>query len=52
MAPYTWGPEHENVTVSMEGPELVILDVVNGQIKAVEVLDRDDVKAVIDDVVP
>lgn len=41
-----WGPQHTNVTPET-ATGMVILDVVDGRIRYVEVLHRDDVKSVI-----
>lgn len=41
-----WGAQHENVTPET-ATDMVILDVVDGRIRHVEVLYRDDVKSVI-----
>jgi hypothetical protein len=47
----SWGPGHENVTLEVTKGD-VILDVVERKIVAVEVLDRDDVRAVIHRLLP
>ena len=50
--PYgAYGPGHRNVALSPERGSL-ILDVVDGQIKAVEVLDREEVQKVLNQVTP
>ena len=41
-----WGAQHRNVTPET-ATGMVILDVVDGRIRYIEVLDRDDVKSVI-----
>ncbi len=40
----SWGPRHENVTLDPANG-MLILDVVDGNVTCIEVLDRDDVRA-------
>ena len=47
-----YGPGHRNVRLLLSEGTLLILDVVNGQIMCIEVLDRQDVRRKLDAVLP
>ncbi len=48
----SYGPGHDNIMLEPAGDELIILDIVGEKIVAVEVLDRPDVGALLDQYLP
>jgi|GEM_PF-885558 len=48
----SFGPGHRNVHLIPNGGTLLILDVVDGEIACVEILDREDVRQKLDEILP